>query len=28
VVDGRIVEILSVTDPKRLALTDFPRRPA
>lgn len=28
VVDGRIVEILSVTDPKRLAATDLPRRPA
>jgi RNA polymerase sigma-70 factor (ECF subfamily) len=27
VVDGRIVEILSVTDRKRLAATDFPRRP-
>jgi RNA polymerase sigma-70 factor (ECF subfamily) len=27
VVDGRIVEILSVIDPKRLAATDFPRRP-
>ena len=27
VVDGRIVEILSVTDPERLAAMDLPGRP-
>jgi RNA polymerase sigma-70 factor (ECF subfamily) len=27
VVDGRIVEILSVTDPERLASMDLPERP-